>query len=447
MKQLPAGFLIGCVLGLAAVPLAAQNRRCRLDLLNVDRALVTAQVTPATSNYFTGGNIRMKCRGQEVRIWTDSVASYTDQVIQFIGNFRYEDETAKVTSDFGTYFREDERWEASGNVIYLNLRDASKLVGPNATYRRRVRGTNEVQEVFADQRPTLTLAAADSTRRTEEPYIVVADRVRMRGEDLMWAGGSVTIDRSDLRGRADSLQFDTGKGSTGALIGHASVRRAAQDSFALGGKRIDLGLTKRELNRITGRDSATLRSTDLTLSAATIAIVLENRKVVQTHAWGEAQSPRALADGYEVKGDSLAIDTPGEALRELRAFRSAWVGFRPDSAQGERDWLAGDSITASFASLILVGGGTRAMLQRIEARSHAKSFYRLPGTTNTGKQPSLSYNRADKIILIMQAGDSLKVQRVEMSGNVDGVQLQPQTAAKRDSTAKADSARIRPRAQ
>jgi hypothetical protein len=444
MRSARALPLLGCWLALSPAPLAAQNRRCQLDLLNVDRALVTAQVTPATSNYFAGGNVRMKCRGQEVRVWADSVASYTDQVVQFIGSFRFEDEVTKVTSDFGTYYKADERWEATGNVVYLNRKDGSKLVGPNATYRRKIGGTRDLQEVYADQRPTLTVAIAGPAVQSPEPYLVVADRVRMRGEDLMWGGGSVTIDRSDLRGRGDSLELDTGKGSTGALIGHASIRRAAQDSFALAGKRIDLGLTRKELNLVTGRDSATLQSKDLNLSAAAIQIVLESGKVVQTFAWGKSPRPRAVADDYEVRGDSLAVDTPAEMLRELRAFQSAWVGFRPDSLQGERDYIEGDSVTASFESVAVAGSGPKAALRTLEARHLAKSFYRLAGAGNPAGAPSISYARADKILLTMQGGDSLKVQRVDMSGSVDGVQLQPE-AARRDTTVRADSTRIKPR--
>jgi len=80
----------------------------------------------------------------------------------------------------------------------------------------------------------------------------------------------------------------------------------------------------------------------------------------------------------------------------------------------------------------------------LEARHQAKSLYRIAGAGNPGGRPSISYSRADKIILYMQNTDSVKVNRVEMSGNVDGVQLQPQ-AARGDSAARADSARIKPR--
>jgi hypothetical protein len=414
-----------------SAPLFAQNRTCRLQIDNVARQGLQVNVTPTVSNYFAGGNVRLSCRGQDVHIWTDSIASYQGAVVQFIGNFRYEDADAKVTSDFGTYYRDDERWEARNHVVYLDRRDGSQLKGPSVNYYRNIRGIRELEEAYADQRPTLTIASRDSAGRLGEPYQVVADRVRTKGQDLMWGGGSVTIDRSDLRGRGDSLELDTGKAGAGALIGHAAMQRAAEDSFALTGKRIDLALVKKELSAVTGRDSATLRSRDLDLSADAIRLRLEAKKVVQTLAWGKTVRPQALADEYQVRGDSLAVDTPEESIKELRAFGRAWVGFRPDSAKGERDWLAGEKVTAQFEQQ-LTGGKRKAMLRRIEARDSAKSFYRVAGD-RPGARPSINYSRADRIVLTMQPGDSLKVERVEMTGHVDGLQLEP-TLVKADTT-------------
>lgn len=440
-----AAFALALASLAIAHPVWAQNRRCQLQVDNVDRQGVSASIIgTSTTNYFAGGNVRLSCRGQNVRIWTDSVASYQGSVVQFIGNFRYEDETAKVSSDFGTYYKDTERWEARGNVKYLDIRDGSQLKGPSADYSRRIRGTREQEELYADQRPTLTLAARDSANRPSDPYVIVADRIRMRGEDLMWAGGTVTIDRSDLKGRSDSMQLDTGKGSAGALIGRASIRRAAEDSFAMSGKRIDLALTRKELTGVTGRDSATtLTSRNLDLFAATISLRLQNRKVVQTLAWGNAPRPRALADDYEVRGDSLAIDTPDEQLRELRSFGGAWVGFRPDTLQGERDYLSGDAITATFSDYV-GAAGKKAALRRLEANRSAASFYRISKAGAPGGRPSLNYARADRIVLTMQGTDSLKVEKVEMTGAVDGVQLQPQLLRVDSLRPRRDTVRPRP---
>ena len=81
-------------------------------------------------------------------------------------------------------------------------------------------------------------------------------------------------------------------------------------------------------------------------------------------------------------------------------------------------------------------GQKKSLLQRLDARESARSFYRIADSKTAGARPSVNYSRADHIVLTMEtgAGDSLKVRRVDMSGHVDGVQLEPAVALKADST-------------
>ncbi len=321
-------------------------------------------------------------------------------------------------------------------MVYLNLQDGSRLEGPAVDYYRKASGVRELEEVYADQRPRLTLPMADSGR-SPEPYIVRADRLRLRGQNFMWAGGSVTVDRSDLQGRGDSLNLVTGREGSGILVGNASIRRAAEDSFALRGRRIDLGMVNRELTSVTGRDSATATSRDLELNAGAIRLRLSDQRVIQTLAWGTGPTPVGVVQEYQFRGDSLAIDTPEEILREFRGFGRAWVGFRPDTAKGERDWLAGDTIRAEFVAISGTGPEERrAAIRRIEAKRSAASFYRVASAV-PGGLPSINYSKADRIVLTMAPGDSVKIERVEMTGQVHGIQLEAAGAA-------ADSLRIRP---
>jgi hypothetical protein len=220
-------------------------------------------------------------------------------------------------------------------------------------------------------------------------------------------------------------------------VGNAAMEKMAEDSFALHGKRIDLTMAGRELTSVTGRDSASVVSRDLDLQAAVVRLRLDASKVIQTFAWGKAPSPIALTSDYQLKGDSLAVDTPDQVLTEFRSFGNAWVGFRPDTAKGERDWLAGDTIRAEFTP---VAGASpsqkKSVVQKLEARSGASAFYRVASPDAKTLLPSINYSKADRIVLIMTPGDSVKVDRVEMTGKVFGVQLEPSTVA--------DSLRIRP---
>jgi hypothetical protein len=435
-------FALGTIL-VAGPAAAQQSQRCQFVIENVDREGARIEVSPGVINYFAGGNVRFRCSNVAVRISSDSVASYQGTVVQFVGHVRYRDTTADITADFGTYFKDSDKWEARASpgrtVLLRNLKDGATLRGPSLDYFRAAPGLRPESEMYADQRPTITIPVQDTLGSGGDPYVVVGDRVRTRGDDKVWSGGRVTIDRSDFRGRGDSLFLDSGTGSAAALIGRASMHREAADSFDLVGRRIDLQLDRKELTYVTARDSARLKGTDLTLDGDVIGLDINRRQVEQTVAWGKTIRPLALSSDYEIRGDSVAFDTPGQTLKEIRAFRSAWIGAKPDSGTGDRDWIAGDSVRATFVTRDS-SGVKRPALDRIESRGAARALYRFrqPGE----KQASLAYNKADLIVVTMRlVGDSVTVDSVFARGSVEGVHVQP--VRLRADSAATDSLRAR----
>ncbi len=425
-----------------AGPLAAQARPapgggCRMEVTNLDREGSRVQVLDGVINYFAGGNVRIRCVNQPVFMWSDSVASYQGRVVQFVGSVRYRDETTEMTADFGTYFRDNDKWEARGNVVLTNRKDGSILQGPMLDYYRAIPGQRDTTELYADSRPTMTLRRRDSLGRPDEPYVVVGQWVRQKGDDRTWAVGRVTIDRSDFRGRGDSLFLDTGAGSRGVLAGRATLERTATDSFLLRGSRIDFTLDDRELTFVVARDTAHLSTPDLTLDGDAIALDIAQRKVEQTLAWGSRIRPVAKATDYEARGDSLAFDTPGQQLREIRAFRNGWLGTgSPADSTEDRDWVAGDTVVAHFVARDSAGT-SRAALQRLEAAGDARAYYRLRQTGQA--RASLTYTRARRITVTMRVQDALPiaVDSVFALGVEDGVHLQP--VAIRPDTTRADT--------
>ena len=84
---------------------APANDRCRLEILNVDRQGVRTEPTPGVEHAFFGGNIHAKCVGRNIHIYSDSVASYGGNVVQFISQgsrVKYRDSTTNLDADFGT---------------------------------------------------------------------------------------------------------------------------------------------------------------------------------------------------------------------------------------------------------------------------------------------------------------------------------------------------------
>src|SRR6476646_2905573 len=265
----------------------SQSDRCTFQINNVDRQGSVVE-TPRGTNYFAGGNVQLSCRGSQVTMRSDSVAAFGGNLVRFIGNVKYRDSTVTMDADNGTYYKKGEKWEARGKVITQNLKTGSKLTGPALDYYRVVQGVRDTLAMYATGRPRIEYADAEPTGKPAEPYIIVADRVRFKGSDRLWAGGKVTIDRSDFAARGDSLRLDTGKGSDGTLVGGNPIMRGlGRDSFSVAGRRLDLKLDRREVTYVTAKGAGHAVSKEWDLVADTIGLDLNNRKLEQTLAWGD----------------------------------------------------------------------------------------------------------------------------------------------------------------
>jgi len=421
------------ILATAAGPLAAQNDRCIFQIDNVDRQ-GSVNETASGTNYFAGGNVQLSCRGQQLTMQSDSVAAYGGTVVQFIGNVKYRDSTLTMDADRGTYYRNGEKWEARGRVTTRNLKTGSTLTGPALDYFRVVKGVRDTLEMFATGRPRIQYATTPAGAKPAEPYVIVADRTRLRGNDRLWAGGKVTIDRSDFAARGDSLRLDTGKGSDGTLIGGNPVMRGlGRDSFNLSGRRLDLKLDQRELTYVVAKGGGHAVSKEWDLVADTIGLDLNNRKLDQTLAWGDTIRPYATSPAYAMRADSLALDTPGQQLKEVRGFGAAWLGGTIDSISKQRDWMRGDTVVANFVQRDSAGT-RRAALSRIVARKGAQSFHVSP-SLKYPQRPSINYARGSMIVMTMSQAAKGGVDRVDVRGQVDGIQLEAgETPAAPDST-------------
>jgi hypothetical protein len=403
--------------------LAAQDTRCTFQIDNVDRQGSVVETGRGT-NYFAGGNVRLSCRGTRITMRSDSVASYGGSVVRFIGNVHYEDSTLTMDADHGTYYKSSEKWEARGKVTTTNAVTGSTLTGPALDYFRVVRGVRDTTEMYATGRPRIRYVAGDSAGAKVEPYVIVADRVRLKGNDRLWAGGKVTIDRSDFAARSDSLRLDTGKGSDGTLLGgKPTLRGLGPDSFTVTGDRLDLTLERRDLTYLLARGNAHTVSRDWDLVADTIGLDVNQRKLEQTLAWGDKIRPSATSPASAMKAVSLALVTPGQRLQEVRGFGKAWLGGTVHEASKERDWMQGDTIVAKFAAAGDSAGGSRALLSRIEARKGAQSYHLEPNQRFPAR-PSINYARGDVIVVTMKDDTTRAVDRVDIRGKVDGVQLE-----------------------
>jgi len=419
---------------------SAGGRPCKVIIDSVGRQAQQVEVRPGETNVFAGGGVLAHCEGSGSTLASDSVAWFAG-----VGRFdmlgqrnpvHIRDTVIILDATTAAYFLRQERLEAHKNVVAVNRKTGSVLRGPNLTYYRAVKGVRDTLEMYASGRPTIEYRATADTGGGE-PYVIVADRVRFKGNDRMWGGGQVTIDRSDFAARGDSMQLDQAAG-VAVLVGKPRVEGKSARPYTLTGTRIELGLQGRDIRQVKALGDGVATGADWRLTADTIHLHVDRKKLQRAFAWGPRDSVRARAVSTlnTIQADSLALDLPDEVLTEARAFGHAYSTSKKESVKKEPEvnWIAGDSLTARWTQVPDSAGTPKSKLYRLIARGSARSFTHL-ASEHDSMGPSLNYSRG-KVIDVVLKGD--KVDRVGVTGRADGVQLEPKPPAP-DTTKKTDS--------
>jgi len=333
-------------------PDTAAGRPCKIVVDTVGHYGRQVEVRPGETNLFAGGGVRGHCQGTSSTLVADSLAWYAGVGrLDLLGGVQIRDSAMSLDAVTVHYFVRQERLDAHKNVVAVSRANGSVLRGPNLIYYRVVRGVRDTMEMYASSRPTIEYRSAGDSGAAE-PYIIVADRVRLKGNDRMWAGGSVTIDRSDFAASADSMMRDEGAGRS-VLVGKPRVQGKGARGYTLTGRRIELGLNGREVRLIKALGAGSATSADWRLTADTIHFLMERRKLQRALAWGDSTRPRAVSARNTIEADSLALDAPDEVLTQARAFRHALSTSQGDTAgdpAASRNWMTGDTITAHWAT-------------------------------------------------------------------------------------------------
>jgi len=365
--------------------------------------------------WYQGGGMWAHCRREATRWYADSVAWYQEvERFDMVGSVDFADSTVHLTADHASYFLADERLEARGNAVLTNLKTGSVMRGPTLSYRRAVPGVRDTTDWSATGRPTIEYRSEEDTAGAE-PYVIVADRVALRGGSAASAAGVVTIDRSDFTARSDSATLDTEAGH-GTLIGHARVG-GGEGSYTLDGRTIAYRLTDRAVTWVQAQGRADATSVEWRMIADTIQFDVLHNQIQRGDAWGSDTRPQAISLRQTITADSLAIEVPGQQLSEVRAFGTARAVSKIDSLDTEGDWVAGDTVIARFDS---TGTGTRALTQ-VDALGSARAQYRIYPADNRFAQPDISYSRGDRITASF-VNDAIA--RVDIVGRSDGVYLE-----------------------
>lgn len=443
--------LVGAAVAAAQQPAGAPAPASRACIVFIDstggEALFVIVNTPQGQfrQAFAGGGVFGHCENDPTTtMQADSIAWYPERdEAHFLRNVHFRDSTAALQADRLTYFLKQERLYAEGRVYTQNLRTHSDLRGPNLDYRRARPGVRDTAEMYATARPTIRFYSQRDTTRGDsaEPFVIVADRARMRGNDQMWGGGHVTIDRSDVAAQADSAWLDLGA-DRGVLIGGPPVVDGkGTDHYRLTGTRIQVGLGQdHALRRVLAQGEADAVGPDWHLRADTLDAAIDSGKVQRSQAWGRTRRPDAVSGTYTVVADSLDILMPGQVMREVWGFGNGRATDRPDSTVTEDDWMVGDTLHATFAdadsAVADSAGRKRQEVRNLASRGDARALYHIVDDAHRDLPPGVNYSRGMRIAIAMHAG---KVATVDVVGEVDGVYLEPIPRNPADTT-RADSA-------
>jgi hypothetical protein len=416
MTRAPLMALMAAVAAVAGVaPLAAQSARtCFVVVDSTGGQGRQIDAGGGQVRWFQGGGMWAHCRGQPTYWYSDSVAWYQDQDrFDMHGHVNFRDSTAELTADRASYFLGQERLDASGNTRLRNRVTGSVLRGRTLTYYRRLPGVRDTTLLTATQRPTIEYRSADDTVGAE-PYLIVADRVEMRGNTAARGWGTVTIDRSDFHGRADSALLDTGV-EAGRLMSRATVQGGITSGYHLAGRDIGFRLARKKLVWVQAEGEADATSAEWHLVADTVQLDLADDRIQGGNAWGDSLRPEATSLSTVMVADSLAITAPSQVLEEVRGVGRSVARSRRDSTDAEPDWVAGDTVTARFGPTA-IGGRALAEILALGAARALYRVYPLGATT-----PDLSYSRGDRILA--RFADERLV-RVDVVGRADGVYLE-----------------------
>jgi hypothetical protein len=390
---------------------------------------------------FFGGGVFARCEAVGSTLRADSAESYESLGQVFlVGNVVYEEpRRARLTSTRLTYYTNEERLLAEGNVI-VTLPSGSTMFGPSVEYLRAVTRVRPASRLTATGRPTLEVVggAARGTTAARAPdtsvTTIVANTIVNEADSVVFASGMVQIERTDVLANSDSATFDQGT-EIARLLRNATIRGKRERPFTLSGARIDLFARERQLTRVVSRDSARIVSEDINLRSDTVDLRLTSGELERAYAWGPS---RAIATSPErdVVADSIAAVLPGQRVRELWAVRGAVARSVPDSTKvvsRERDLLRGDTIHAQFDTLAAARDTTRMPpVRRIRAIGRASSLYQVASSRGRTAPPAINYVRGRAITVDFDSG---QVEMVTVTDSATGVYLEPADSS-------ADSTRV-----
>ena len=408
----------------------APGQRCILDVVGNDESRAQLVKNPTTQKYvsYVGGGITGRCRRQDITITADSAETYEDnRVYYLVGNVKYREKRISLDADRLSYFGADEKLLLENNVR-ATLPSGTTMKATTSEYYRAIRGMRPTPRLIGRGRPTIDMVEKDSLGNEGAPVNLVADLIIAEGDTLFYASKNVVLTRTDLIAKGDSGFVDNGRQFAHLRI-NPVIESKGTEPYTLKGKAIDIYARNRQAERVVSKDSAIAVSKELTLTADTIDMRVNQQKLQQAFAFG--RRAHATTPERDIYGDSLHVVMPNQRIREFFAVGQGYAESDPDSNKiksDERDWLRGDTIHAVFDSLPTGDTTSRPPIKLIVASNNAASYYQVQSSDSTQHgRPAINYVRG-RVIEVQFAKDSVgkeEARLVKVIDQASGVYLEP----------------------
>jgi lipopolysaccharide export system protein LptA len=394
------------------------RERCPVITLENSDSGLFQQLPGRGTVSFASGNVVFVCSAAGIRLSADSAEYHqASQIVYLFRNVRYTERGTRVDAQRMTYWKNEERLLAEGNVT-ANLDNGTTMRGPRVEYFRAVAPIRTRSRLHATGRPRITLVEIDTIRAADPPRSGVArgpradtthvdaNTVIMDGDSLVYASGRVIVTRPDVIATSDSLALDRAR-ETVRFVRTPVINGTGDRPFTLTGTVIDLYSRDRRLERVVSSGTARVVSEDLRITADTIDLRITEQLLQRAFAWGKSRA-NAVSPTQDLTADSLDMIMPQQRLTEVRAIGRAEAKTTPDSTKiraADRDLLRGDTVHALFDSLPPGDTTSRARLRELRARGRAVAFYHIAPADTLSRCPNINYSTGDEIVVRFDSGE------------------------------------------
>jgi lipopolysaccharide export system protein LptA len=411
---------------------AQDSRPCLIVITGVESGPRVTRMTSVTTgtgarNTFIGGAVDATCEGQGNRLLADSAEHFTDQGLMILyHNVRYSEPRVNITSDRMTYYTNEERLVAEGNVRGRTS-SGTRFSGPRMEYFRAKPGLRDQNSWIATGRPTVRISPTEGNANataTADSTDLTANVVRSQNDSLLWASGGVILDRMDMRATSDSATVDNGQEHV-RLLRDPRIVGKGERPFTLDGVIIDAWSRDRELQRVVALGEAEAVSDSLTLTSDTIDLRFSEQKISRIFSWGTRA--KAVSPQQTMESDSMDVQMPGQKLERVHAIGRAVAISQPDTSKfesSEPDWITGDTLRAKFETLPPTASDSsgRSVMKEVLAIGSARAFYQGASPGGVRGAPTLSYNRGRQITVLFSEGSMSSVKILDQAS---GLYLEP----------------------